>query len=143
MVSLSLYLQVLQSSRMTVFLFYGQAPVSSTQAQNLNYNSKKIAISSEISSAAFQMRKQEQIRRTKYSQNEPLSLCSTQNTKGWEIAAFHHCQKQQTKICRVGLITQEINENICFMLVQKLKETRQKPLSKVPAGFKTELLSQL
>lgn len=101
------------------------------------------AIVSGISSAAFQMRKQEQIRRRKHSQNEQLSLCSTQNTKGWEIAAFHHCQKQWTKICRVGLITQEINENICFMLVQKLKETRQKHFSKVPAGSKTELLSLL
>lgn len=79
---------------MTTFLLHGQAPVSCTQAQNLNYNSKKIAVAPGISSAAFQMRKWEQDRKRKYSLNEQLSLCSTQNTKGQEIPVFHHCQKQ-------------------------------------------------
>lgn len=79
---------------MTTFLLYGQAPASCPQAQDLNYNSKKTAIAPGISSAAFQMRKQEQDRRRIYSQNEQLSLRSTQNTKGQEIPVFRHCQKQ-------------------------------------------------
>jgi len=55
---------------MTTFLLSGQAPGSGTQAQNLNYNAKKTAIATGISSGAFQTRKREQGRRIKYSQNE-------------------------------------------------------------------------
>lgn len=127
---------------MTTFLLYRKATFSHAQLRNLHPDTRRTAIAPGISSATFRMGKQEEDWRRKYSWGEQLNLHSTQNTKGQEIPAFHHCQKQQTKICRVGLITQEINENICYVWVQKLKEARQKAHSKVPSGFKTELYSQ-